>query len=62
MLPGAYTLDQLQPGTYTTVAGVDLTVTVDAEGRTLVNGFEIAVQNVRATNGVIHVLTDVLTP
>ena len=62
VLPGAYTLDQLQPGTYTTVAGVDLTVTVDAEGRTLVNGFEIAVQNVRATNGVIHVLTDVLTP
>lgn len=62
VLPGVYTLDKLQPGTYTTVAGVDLTVTVDADGHTLVNGFEIAVQNVRATNGIIHVISTVLVP
>lgn len=62
VLPGVYTIDKLQPGTYLTVAGVELTVTVDADGHTLVNGFPIAVQNVRASNGVIHVLADVLVP
>ncbi|MEY4607034.1 MAG: hypothetical protein RLY45_1794 [Actinomycetota bacterium] len=62
VIPGALTLDQLQPGTYTTVAGVDLTVSVGPDGATLVNGTPIVVQNVRASNGVIHVLAEVLIP
>ena len=62
VLPGEYTIDQLQPGTYTTVAGVDITVTVDGDGTTLVDGNPILVQNVRATNGVIHVIGAVLVP
>lgn len=62
VIPGALTIDQLQPGTYTTVAGIDLTITRDADGTTLVNGVPIVVQNVRATNGVIHVIGSVLVP
>ncbi|MFZ9628787.1 MAG: fasciclin domain-containing protein [Ilumatobacteraceae bacterium] len=62
VLPGEYTIDQLQPGTYTTVAGVDITVTVDENGTTFVDGNPILVQNVRATNGVIHVIGGVLVP
>lgn len=62
VLPGVLTIDQLPPGTYTTVAGVDLTITLDADGRTLVDGNPILVQNVRATNGVIHVIGAVLVP
>lgn len=62
VLPGALTIDKLPPGTYTTVAGVDLTISVDADGNTLVNGQPIVVQNVQATNGVIHVIGSVLIP
>lgn len=62
VLPGALTIDQLPPGTYTTAAGATIEITVDDQGNTLVNGQKILVQNVRATNGVIHVIGEVLLP
>ena len=55
------TTDQLVEGTITIVAGVDLTVT-KVDGVTYIDGNPILVQNVQATNGVIHVLGAVLVP
>ena len=46
---------------FTTVAGIDLTVT-KVDGVTYVDGNPILVQNVQATNGVIHVIGAVLVP
>jgi transforming growth factor-beta-induced protein len=45
-----------------TVAGLTLEVTKDDEGNTLINGIPVAVGNVQADNGVIHVLGEVLVP
>ncbi|MDO8364133.1 MAG: fasciclin domain-containing protein, partial [Actinomycetota bacterium] len=61
VVPGALTTDMLVEGPLMTVAGVKLTVT-KVDGVTYVDGNAIAVSNVRATNGVIHVLTDVMVP
>jgi transforming growth factor-beta-induced protein len=61
VLPGKLELDQLEPGTYTTVAGIDLEVTKE-DGVTFVDGIAVAVGNVQATNGVIHVIGTVLVP
>jgi len=61
VVAGAFTTDMLEPGTLTTVAGVDLTIT-KKDGVTYIDGNPILVQNVRATNGVIHVIGAVLVP
>lgn len=61
VVAGALTADMLAAGTLTTVAGVDLTIT-KVDGITYVDGNPILVQNVRASNGVIHVLGAVLVP
>ena len=61
VVPGKLTLADLQPGTLTTVAGVDLEVTRTGD-TVFINGFEIAASDVMATNGVIHVMDDVLLP
>ncbi|MEQ1872792.1 MAG: fasciclin domain-containing protein [Ilumatobacteraceae bacterium] len=61
VVAGALTTDMLDEGTLTTVAGVDLTIT-KVDGITYIDGNPILVQNVRATNGVIHVLGSVLVP
>ena len=61
VIAGKLTTDQLVEGTITTVAGVDLTVT-KVDGVTYIDGNPILVQNVQATNGVIHVLGAVLVP
>lgn len=61
VVPGKLTLADLQPGKLTTVAGVDLDVTRKGD-QVFINGFEIATGNVMATNGVIHVMDDVLLP
>ena len=61
VVAGALTTDMLEEGTLTTVAGVDLTITKQ-NGVTYVDGNPILVQNVRATNGVIHVIGAVLVP
>jgi transforming growth factor-beta-induced protein len=47
--------------TLTTLQGADLTITKDGD-KTFVNGIEIAVSDVPATNGVIHVIGGVLVP
>lgn len=61
VVAGALTTDMLEAGTLTTVAGIDLTIT-KIDGVTYIDGNPILVQNVRATNGVIHVLGAVLVP
>jgi uncharacterized surface protein with fasciclin (FAS1) repeats len=61
VVPGALTLADLEPGTLTTAAGIDLTVTRDGD-KVFINGFEIASGDVKASNGIIHVMGDVLLP
>jgi uncharacterized surface protein with fasciclin (FAS1) repeats len=61
VVAGALTTEMLEAGTLTTVAGIDLTIT-KVDGVTYIDGNPILVQNVRATNGVIHVLGSVLVP
>lgn len=51
----------LEEGPLMTVAGVELTVTKE-DGVTYIDGKPIAVGNVEATNGIIHVMGDVLIP
>ena len=62
VIPGKLSLSDLQPGSIETVAGIELEITKDDAGNTLVNGIPVAVGNVQATNGVIHVLGEVLVP
>ena len=74
VVPGKITADQLVEGAeFTTVAGTTLTVTITEETVTVygiesvqkiinINGIPIAVQNVQASNGVIHVMSGVLIP
>lgn len=60
---GKYNLDQLTDGMeLETLAGDTLTVTVDDQGVVSIDGYPVAVGNVQATNGVIHVMGDVLVP
>ena len=61
VVAGDLNTDQLAEGKLTTVAGIDLTVT-KVDGVTYVDGNPILVQNVQATNGVIHVIGAVLVP
>lgn len=63
VVAGKISLSDMQDGdTLETVAGIDLEVTKDDAGNTLINGIPVAVGNVQATNGVIHVLGEVLVP
>jgi uncharacterized surface protein with fasciclin (FAS1) repeats len=61
VVPGALTLADLEDGALTTVAGIDLQVTHDGD-HVLINGLAIATGDVVATNGIIHVMNDVLLP
>ena len=61
VVPGALKLADLKPGKLTTVAGIDLEVTRDGD-KVLINGSPIAAGDVVATNGVVHVMGDVLLP
>lgn len=61
VVAGKLTAEQLVDGPLMTVAGVELTVSHD-DGTVLIDGKPIAVQNVQASNGVIHVMGDVLVP
>ncbi len=60
VVPGALKLADLKPGKLTTVAGIDLDVTRDGD-TVLINGFPAA-GDVVASNGVVHVMGDVLLP
>ncbi|MEY4174058.1 MAG: hypothetical protein RI900_1223, partial [Actinomycetota bacterium] len=63
VVAGRITTDQLTDGgTLKTVQGEDLTVTKDADGNWLIDGNPIAVQNIQASNGVIHAMGAVLLP
>jgi transforming growth factor-beta-induced protein len=61
VVAGKLTTDQLVDGPLMTIAGVELTVTHDGD-TVLIDGNPIAVQNVQATNGVIHAMGAVLVP
>jgi uncharacterized surface protein with fasciclin (FAS1) repeats len=61
VVPGSLKLADLQPGKLTTVAGLDLVVTRDGD-KVFINGFQIAAGDVVASNGIIHVIGDVLLP
>ncbi len=63
VVAGKISLSDMKDGdTLETVAGLELEVTKDEAGTTFVNGIPVAVGNVQATNGVIHVLGKVLVP
>jgi len=61
VVEGALKIADLKPGPLKTVAGIDLTVTKDGD-KTYINGDEIASGDIVATNGVVHVMSDVLVP
>ena len=61
VVPGALKLADLKPGKLTTVAGIDLDVTRDGD-KVFINGFQIAAGDVVASNGIVHVMNDVLLP
>lgn len=63
VVPGKVSLSDMADGDkLETVAGITLDVSKDDAGNTLINGIPVAVGNVQATNGVIHVLGEVLVP
>ena len=63
VVPGKITTDQfVDGGTLKTVQGEELTTTLDENGNWLINGNPIAVQNIQASNGVIHAMGAVLLP
>ena len=61
VVPGALKLADLKPGKLMTVAGIALDVTRDGD-KVLINGSPIVAGDVMATNGVVHVMGDVLLP
>lgn len=62
VVPGEYTSDMLTDGlVLTTLQGEDLEVTVRGD-EILINGNAVVAADVPATNGVIHVMNDVLVP
>lgn len=62
VVPGEYMAADLEDGqTLTTVQGDELTVAVN-DGTVTVNGAEVATADVDASNGVVHVIDQVLTP
>lgn len=62
VVKGRITTDQLKEGDLTTLSGEVLKVTKDADGNWLIDGTPIAVQNIQASNGVIHAMGAVLIP
>ncbi len=61
VVPGALKLADLKPGKLTTVSGLDLDVTREGD-KVFINGKEIAAGDVAASNGIVHVMGDVLLP
>ena len=51
----------IQPGDVATVEGEDITITTD-DGGVQVNGAKVSAADVEASNGVIHVIDEVLVP
>ena len=61
VVPGEIVAADLQEGELETVAGIPLTITRDGDD-VYVNGNKVAAADVQATNGVVHVMGDVLVP
>ena len=61
VVAGALKLADLKPGKLKTVAGADLEVTRQGD-KVLINGTEIVAGDVIASNGIVHVIGDVLLP
>jgi uncharacterized surface protein with fasciclin (FAS1) repeats len=61
VVPGALKVADLQTGQLMTVAGVPLDIQRNGD-QVLVNGHPIVAADVQASNGVIHVMGDVLVP
>lgn len=63
---GTFTVEDLlkiadTTGKLDTVAGIPLTITRNGD-KPLINGYPIAVADIKATNGIIHAMGDVLVP
>jgi uncharacterized surface protein with fasciclin (FAS1) repeats len=52
----------IEPGKVPTVEGEDLTIKVKDDGTVTVNGATVQAADVEASNGVIHVIDEVLVP
>lgn len=61
VVPGEVTSADIKPGDVATVEGQDVTITTD-NGGVQVNGATVTAADVMASNGVIHVIDEVLLP
>lgn len=62
VLPQAVPAADVMPGDVATVAGPPITITVDDAGNVMVNEATVLQTDVQASNGVIHVIDQVLLP
>lgn len=61
VVSGDITSDKIKPGMVTTLGGQDVDITVK-DGKVFVNSAEVIQADVKASNGVIHVVNQVLLP
>ncbi|MGQ3892727.1 fasciclin domain-containing protein [Legionella sp. CNM-4043-24] len=61
VVSGDVTSDQIKPGMVKTLSGQDVDITVK-DGKVYVNNAEVIKADVKASNGVIHVVDKVLLP
>ena len=61
VVPGAVMAKDVKPGAVKTVQGQSLTVKVDG-GKVMVDGATVTTADIRARNGVIHVIDSVVLP
>lgn len=62
VVPGEVLSTDIQPGNVPTVEGSDLRIRVQADGDVKVNRADVEAVDVEASNGVIHVIDEVLVP
>lgn len=61
VVSGDITSDQIKPGMIKTLSGQDIDITVK-DGKVYANDAEVVKADVKASNGVIHVVNQVLLP
>ena len=61
VVSGDITSDKIKPGMVKTLSGQDVDITVK-DGKVYVNNAEVVKADVKASNGVIHVVNQVLLP
>lgn len=62
VVPGEVMSADVEPGKVKTVEGQDLTIAVKDDGTVTVNGATVEKVDIEASNGVIHVIDEVLVP